>query len=199
MPAVPALEITVEGFGNNRSIPMRYARCGADAKSGHCEGGNMRPAITWSGAPVGTQSYVVMVVDTDAPAQFDAANQAGRTIPATVARRNFYHWLQADIPVDTTHIPEGPGGIVKPGIGGQNDYGSGGADHGLGYDGPCPPWNDERLHHYHFRVYALDVPSLGLVPGYSGEELERAIQAHILAQGQVVGTYTTNQQMLRAA
>lgn len=199
MSAYSTLEVTLEGIRNNQSIPVRYARCGADEENGHCEGGNVRPAIIWSGAPQGTQSYAIVVVDTDVPARFETANQPGRTLPAGMARRNFYHWLQADIPVGTTRIPEGPAGQVRPGIGGRNDYASGGIDHGLGYDGPCPPWNDERLHHYHFRVYALDVPSLGLVPGFSGEELERAMQGHILAQGEVVGTYTTNQHMLRAA
>lgn len=193
------LNVTVEGIGNNRLIPVRYARCGADAESGHCEGANVRPSIVWSGAPPGTLSYAIIVVDSDVPARFDTANQPGRSIPSSMERRNFYHWLQADIPVGTTRISEGPGGLVKPGIGGRNDYGTGGTDQGLGYDGPCPPWNDERLHHYHFRVYALDVPSLGLKPGFSGKELESAMQGHILAQGEVVGTYTTNQHMLRAA
>lgn len=199
MPAIPTLNVTIEGVVENSPIPLRYARCGADSESGHCEGGNVRPTFVWSGAPQGTLSYAIAVVDTDVPASFEAANRPGRTIPHAAARRDFYHWLQADIPVDTARIPEGPAGAVRPGMGGRNDYGSNGTDRSLGYDGPCPPWNDEQLHHYHFHVYALDVPLLGLESGFSGKELEKAMTGHILAHGEVVGTYTTNQRMLRAA
>ena len=65
-----------------------------------------------------------------------------------------------------------------------------------GYDGPCPPWNDERMHHYHFIVYALNVPTLGLTGAVDGKKAQAAMEGHILAQGEVVGTYTNNARLL---
>lgn len=66
-----------------------------------------------------------------------------------------------------------------------------GGDYG-GYDGPCPPWNDEIIHHYHFTVYALDVPSLGLTGRFGGAEALAQIGKHVLARGEWLGTYTLN-------
>jgi len=60
----------------------------------------------------------------------------------------------------------------------------------LGYDGPCPPWNDERVHHYHFRIHALDVAGLGLSSGYSLAQLREAMAGHVLAEAELTGTYT---------
>jgi phosphatidylethanolamine-binding protein (PEBP) family uncharacterized protein len=58
------------------------------------------------------------------------------------------------------------------------------------YDGPFPPWNDERLHHYHFTVHALDVPSVGLEGEFKLDDARRAMEGHILDQGELVATYT---------
>ena len=66
----------------------------------------------------------------------------------------------------------------------KGDYG--------GYDGPCPPWNDEIVHHYHFSVYALAVPSLGLSGRFSGPDALRALNPHVLAKGTWTGTYSLN-------
>ena len=66
----------------------------------------------------------------------------------------------------------------------KGDYG--------GYDGPCPPWNDEIIHHYHFTVYALDVPTLGLKGNFGGPEALAAMEGHVLAKGVWTGTYTLN-------
>jgi Raf kinase inhibitor-like YbhB/YbcL family protein len=62
----------------------------------------------------------------------------------------------------------------------------------LGYDGPCPPWNDSLVHHYHFRVYALDTQSLSLQPGFTLAELRAAIAGHVLAEAVLTGTYSLN-------
>jgi phosphatidylethanolamine-binding protein (PEBP) family uncharacterized protein len=66
----------------------------------------------------------------------------------------------------------------------KGDYG--------GYDGPCPPWNDSIVHHYHFTVHALDVESLGLSGHFGGPEALKAMEGHVLARGEWVGTYTLN-------
>ena len=134
----------------------------------------------------------------------------GRTVPASLPRADFAHWLLADLPSDTTAVAEGasssgvtPGG--KPvdggelgGVVGANDYTSwfeGDADMGGtygGYDGPCPPSNDEIVHHYVFTVHALDVASLGLAPGFRLADFTAAIAGHELATASVTGTYTLN-------
>ena len=62
-----------------------------------------------------------------------------------------------------------------------------------GYDGPCPPWNDSILHHYHFTVYALDVASLGLTGPFTGADAQAALSGHVLAEAAHVGTYSLNQ------
>lgn len=69
----------------------------------------------------------------------------------------------------------------------------------LGYDGPCPSWNDERLHHYRFRVFALDVPALELPDPFTLADLHAAMAGHILAEAEWVGTYTLNPQLLGGA
>ena len=62
----------------------------------------------------------------------------------------------------------------------------------FGYDGPCPPWNDERIHHYVFTLYALDVPTLGVDGTFTGAAALAALQGHVLAQAAVTGIYTQN-------
>ncbi|WP_338722556.1 YbhB/YbcL family Raf kinase inhibitor-like protein [Pseudomonas tolaasii] len=60
----------------------------------------------------------------------------------------------------------------------------------FGYDGPCPPWNDERLHHYIFTLYALDVAHLEVQGALNGAAVLAALQGHVLAQASLTGTYT---------
>src|SRR3546814_9434666 len=62
----------------------------------------------------------------------------------------------------------------------------------LGYDGPCPPWNDERVHRYHFEVLALGIAHCGLKAGSSLAELRAAIAGHVLARAALVGRYSLN-------
>jgi len=64
-----------------------------------------------------------------------------------------------------------------------------------GYDGPCPPWNDLRIHHYIFRLYALDVPSLDLGPRFTGAQARAALQGHILDEAQLVGAYSLHPEL----
>jgi Raf kinase inhibitor-like YbhB/YbcL family protein len=66
-----------------------------------------------------------------------------------------------------------------------------------GYDGPCPPWNDDLVHHYRFRVYALDLPSLGVDGRFTAGDALAAMQGHILAEAELAGTYTLNAALRR--
>lgn len=192
-----ALTVTVDSIKPGGAIPGRFAYC-VPAKQGHVTSGpNSSPAIRWSKGPAGTASYAIITVDTDVPSVFDTANKEGQTIPADLKRRDFYHWILVDIPATVTGLPEGadstgvtpngkPPGPTKNGVRGVNDYPGG------GYDGPCPPWNDAIVHHYHFIVYALDVKSVGLSGKFTGAEAVKAIQGHVLAKGEVVGIYALN-------
>jgi len=206
--ALPAkLIVKTTAFENGQPISAKYALGQADGNGRSKDGGNVNPSLSWSGAPKDTKSYAVIVVDPDVPAKFDDANQPGKTIPENFPLQNFYHWVLYDIPVSVTSIAEGqdskgitqggkPVGKTPYGINGPNDYAQFGGSYG-GYDGPCPPWNHARLHHYHFKVFALDVASLGLSKPSDGKTVERAIKDHILAQGEVVGTYTQYSPLLK--
>ena len=203
------LTVTVDNIRNGRPIPSTYAFC-APAKEGHTtDGGNKNPDIKWSAGPAGTKSYAVIVVDTSVPSVFDDANKEGKTIPASLKRINFYHMVLVDIPPTTTEIAEGadangitpkgkPPGPTPYGVRGINDYTGAFAGNPKmagsygGYDGPCPPWNDERIHRYHFVVYALDVASVGLTGNFDGKAARKAFRKHVLARGEIVGTYTQN-------
>jgi Raf kinase inhibitor-like YbhB/YbcL family protein len=207
IPAAHTLPVTLGGIEDGKRIPDNFAYCVPNGKGQTKDGGNTSPAISWSQPPAGTQSYAVIVLDKDVPASFESANQQGKTIATDFARQDFYHWVLVDVPATITGLPEGkdssgitPGGKspgkTAYGIDGQNDYPKAGKGKGGGYDGACPPWNDERLHHYHFMVYALDVPSLGLSGNFTGAQAEKAMASHILAKGEVVGTYSNNAKLL---
>jgi Raf kinase inhibitor-like YbhB/YbcL family protein len=170
---------------------------------------NRNPEVRWSGAPDGTRSFALLCVDPDAPTKPDDVNQEGRTVPASLPRADFSHWVLVDIPANVAGIPAGadsdgvtprgkPVGPTAYGVRGTNDYTSwfsGDADmdgtYG-GYDGPCPPWNDEIPHHYTFTVYALDVETLGLDGEFGRSEALAAIEGHVLASASHTGTYTLN-------
>ena len=205
----PALTVTITGIKPGGPIPGRFAFC-VPAKQGHTTSGpNQNPAVSWSKGPAGTKSYAVITVDPDVPSVFDDANKEGKTIPASLKRIDFYHWVLVNIPPTLSRIPAGAdsNGVTphgkKPGptthgVRGVNDYTKAFAgnskmagDYG-GYDGPCPPWNDEIVHHYHFTVYALDAAKLDLPGKFTGPQALKAMEGHILAQGEVVGLYATN-------
>ena len=61
-----------------------------------------------------------------------------------------------------------------------------------GYDGPCPPWNDERAHRYVFTVFALDIERLPVGERFDGHDVRKAVQGHVLAEAAITGRYTLN-------
>ncbi|MDX1625184.1 MAG: YbhB/YbcL family Raf kinase inhibitor-like protein [Wenzhouxiangellaceae bacterium] len=171
---------------------------------------NRSPHLAWRGAPDGTESYVLLCVDPDVPADASDANQEGKTIPEDAERMDFFHWVMIDIPPEITELQTGDcsEGVTKGGK--KNPPGPAGARQGrntytefmkgagelegvyCGYDGPCPPWNDERLHHYHFIVHALDVSRLDVGDDFDGEQVREAMKDHVLATARLTGTYTLN-------
>ena len=160
--------------------------------------------------PAGTKSFVLVCHDPDVPSKGDDVNQEGRTVPASLPRVDFFHWVVVDLPAELRAIEAGhfsaevtPGG--KPGpeaaLGarhGVNDYTAWFAgDESMkgdyhGYDGPCPPWNDEMLHHYVFTLYALDVARCAVEGRFTGPDVRAAITGHVLAEAKLTGTYALN-------
>ena len=199
------MELTVNGITEGERIPVRHAFC-----AGEGMGDNISPALRWSGVPEGTKSIAITCTDPDAPSDPSDVNQEGRTVPADLERITFAHWLLVALPGDRSELSEGAEGrgVVargKPvddgalaGVRGANDFTTWfegddemGGVYG-GYDGPCPPWNDEIMHHYVFTVYALDTSSLGLAPGFRLADFRVASAGHELASASVTGLYTLN-------
>lgn len=130
------------------------------------DGGNVSPPIEWKGAPTDVQSYALVLEDPDAP------------------QGTFRHWAAYNIPPQLRQLPEGAGsGQNVPGVQmAQNDFGN------KGYDGPQPP-HGHGTHHYHFRLFALDVPALSLPAGSNAADVVEAARAHCIAAADAVGTF----------
>ena len=127
--------------------------------------GPCSPTLSWSEVPADTQSIAVLCDDPDAPAG------------------DWVHWVLFNLAPDVRELPENvarnaalPGGAVQ----GMNDYGRN------GYDGPCPP--PGQTHRYHYKVFALDA-RLALDARARKADLMKAMRGHVLAQGELVGTY----------
>ncbi len=202
------MRLTSKSIFHEQPVPRECA-LGVPGPDGPVPGPNRSPHLAWSGAPANTKSYVILCVDIDAPARADDANKADRTIPYDFPRAEFYHWVLIDIPVSRSELTEGidsdgltpkgkPAGHTPHGERGLNSYTEwfgddpdmGGAY--AGYDGPWPPFNDERTHRYLFTLYALDVESLGLGAKFTGPEAKRALEGHVLASATISATYTLN-------
>ena len=134
-----------------------------------CKGGNVSPALSWSGAPEGTKSFALLVHDPDAP-----------------TGSGWWHWVVYNIPATTAALPAGAGDpkkslMPKGAIQGRTDYGS------VGYGGPCPP--PGAPHHYNFTLYALKVPKLEVPEGASAALIAFNVRAQALAEAQLTGLY----------
>ncbi len=203
-----SLLVAVEGIKDGGKIPATNALCvpTSDGKSKPAEA-NTRPIIRWSGAPRATHSFAVFVIDPDVPADFSNAGKEGKTIAAEAKRQNFFHWGVVDIPRVVLELPGGKSdnppsaGLELPNSLGAKNYVPRPGEFG----GPCPPWNDQRLHHYHFVVLALDEnapvsdPSAldSADPANSANNAKQTYErlmasGHVVAKGEVVGTYTLN-------
>jgi Raf kinase inhibitor-like YbhB/YbcL family protein len=212
--AIPAsaqtLRVSVDSFKNGGAMPNQYAFC-VPAAQGHTQPGlNINPRISWSKGPAGTKSYAIILYDTDSPAaQREKMNQEGMTLTTDVPRRNFYHWVLINIPASVTSVAKGedsnvrvvhgkPQTPAKVGLRGLNSYTQATASNPqmagayFGYDGPCPPWNDEQPHRYHFTVYALSVKELNIGGAFDATAAMAAIQGKVLAQGEALGLYSQN-------
>ena len=200
------MKFTVLSFENGAPIPAEFAM-GIPGTDGPATfGPNRSPHLVWADAPAGTKSFTLICIDPDAPSVRDDANQPDRTVPYELPRADFYHWVLVDIPAGINELPAGGDsegvtirgkevGRTPYGVRGINSYTSWFAgdssmegDYG-GYDGPFPPWNDERTHHYRFTLYALDVETLRLTGAFDGADALFAMRGHVLDEAEWVGTY----------
>ena len=205
------MKLWSNSFGNDTPIPGAFAFAVTDPASHIALSTNRNPHLAWSELPAGTQSLAVICVDPDVPSVGDDVNQAGRTIPNDLPRVDFFHWVLIDLLPGIHEIQAGeysfevtprgkPGPDVPNGARqGLNDYtGWFAGDDTMagdyfGYDGACPPWNDERIHRYVFTLYALDVPKLDVQGKFTGQEALQHMVGHILGQASLTGFYSLNQ------
>ena len=129
-----------------------------------CDGEDVSPPLAWTGVPDGTKSLALICDDPDAP------------------MGTWVHWVLFNIPVDIKELPTSvpPQKVIESGAKhGINDF------RNFGYGGPCPPGG---THRYYFKLYALDT-EIDLEPGITKAQLLKAMEGHILAQGQLIGRY----------
>jgi Raf kinase inhibitor-like YbhB/YbcL family protein len=153
----PAMAFTLSSpaFTAGAEIPKQHT----------CDGADLSPALTWSGAPATTKSYAVIADDPDAPVG------------------TWVHWVLYNLPAAATQLPQGvpPDATLSTGgTQGVNDFRK------VGYGGPCPPAG--KPHRYFFKLYALDVAT-SLEPRATKQDLLRAIEGHVVGQAELMGTY----------
>jgi Raf kinase inhibitor-like YbhB/YbcL family protein len=153
-----SLTLTSTAFAHGESIPRKHTG----------EGDDLSPTLAWGGAPAGTQSFVLIVDDPDAP---DPA----------APQRVWVHWVLYNLPPDASGLPEGVAADALPkGTEiGLNDWGR------RDFGGPNPPIGRHRYFH---KLYALDVRLKGLSSPRKSQ-VEAAMQGHVLAEAQLIGTY----------
>lgn len=148
------ITVTSDAFRDGEAIPVKYS----------CDGLNYSPQIAWTPGPEGTEFYVLLMDDIDAPT------------------KPFSHWILYNIPKTVTDLHDGisTNGILDTGaIQGRNDMTK------LGYYGPCP--GDGNVHHYIFTVYAVDT-YFQMPAGWRHDVID-ALKGHVVAKGQLTGTY----------
>lgn len=160
---MPDLALSSREFAPNERIPQTLAY--------RPEGENVSPPLTWGDVPPETRELALIVEDPDAPRE-----------------EPWVHWLVYRIPSGAREIPRGAssgtGRLSEPrgALEGKNDFGD------IGWGGPLPP-EGHGTHHYHFRLYALDT-ELNVGEGAAKPELLDAMEGHVLAETDLVGTYS---------
>ncbi len=209
-----SLNVRIEGVTSENTFPDSAAFCTASPAFEGATARNINPALSWTPGPTGTKSYVLLMTDPDVPADFSQINRDGITITADSPRISVFHWVLTDIPSTRTHLARGeesdrfvaggkPVGATEHGVRGANIYtdffkeAPGMKGIYGGYDGPCPPINDARPHTYRIRIIALDVPTLSLHGPFTGKDVEKAIEGHILAEGHASASYALNPALRR--
>lgn len=159
--ACHALELTSTDVANGSALSIAQV-------NSRCGGENRSPALAWSGAPRGTQSYAVTMFDSDAN-----------------GGRGFWHWIVFDIPARTQSLPAGAGsetGLPTGAVQAENDFGT------PGYGGACPP-PGSGAHHYALTLYALPAAQLPLGNNPGASAVAAWLKGNALATATLTGTY----------
>jgi Raf kinase inhibitor-like YbhB/YbcL family protein len=135
-----------------------------------CTGQNVSPALNWSHAPQGTQSFALLVHDPDAP-----------------TGSGWWHWVVYNIPATATSLPAGAGdpkarSLPSGALQGRADFGT------YAYGGPCPP--PGKVHHYHFRLFALKVPKLDVPSDATAAFISFNVRASAIGETELTATYS---------
>jgi Raf kinase inhibitor-like YbhB/YbcL family protein len=160
------MNLESSGFENNEKIDVQYT----------VEGRDISPPLSWSKSPVETKSFALICDDPDAPS------------PRRPAAESWVHWVIFNIPAERFDLPQEIGKELEPEEvdGAKQGLNSWSKDN-VGYRGPAPPPGSGQ-HRYFFKIYALDT-MLELNAGAKKHQLLEAMSGHVLAEGQLVGTY----------
>jgi Raf kinase inhibitor-like YbhB/YbcL family protein len=148
------MKLESQAFDHGADVPRRHT----------CDGSDLSPPLSWTGAPEDTRSFALIVDDPDAPAG------------------TWVHWVLYNLPGSTTRLPEAASGadtLPPPTLEGVNGWGR------SDYGGPCPP---SGTHRYFFRLYALNT-ELSLGPGATAAAVLAAAKAHVLDEAVLMGRY----------
>jgi Raf kinase inhibitor-like YbhB/YbcL family protein len=204
------MKLWSDSIRDGEPIPTAYAFGKPDPEAHMTFADNENPHLAWSDLPAGTRSLVLLCVDPDAPTRADDVNQEGKTVSKDLPRADFYHWVLVDLPPDGSPIqrgefskevtPKGKDASGGPrgsrqGLNDYTDFLAGDANLAgkyFGYDGPCPPWNDEIAHRYRFTLYATDLARCPVEGEFRGADVRQAIEGHVLGEASITGTYALN-------
>ncbi len=155
-----SIRVRSDAFADGEAIPKKHTEDGEDVS----------PRLSWSAVPEGAAERALIVDDPDAP-----------------TAEPWVHWVLYKIPGTATDLLEGiatDDALTEPrgALQGKNSWGT------VGYRGPAPP-RGHGTHHYHFKLYALDA-ELQAASGLSKRELLALMQGHVLAEGELMGTYS---------
>lgn len=158
---VPSLQVRSSAFDDGQPIPAKYTEDGQD----------LSPPLAWDTVPEGTQELALICDDPDAP-----------------TAEPWVHWLVYKLPATVRELPAGLSteAILEAPLQARQGLNSWPDGRTSGYRGPAPP--PGGVHHYHFRLFALD-QKLDLEPRLDKASLLKAIEGHVLAEGELVGTY----------
>jgi Raf kinase inhibitor-like YbhB/YbcL family protein len=161
----PPINLTITGFADGSMIPAKHT-CASGQQQG-----NPSPAMSWSGAPNGTQSFALILHDPDPVLQNSATNDV-------------LHWAIFDIPGDAKGLPEGVPNMAELADGAKQPNNIGGS---AGYFGPCPPAGNGK-HHYTFELFALNA-KLGLPASTSRADLMNAMNGKVIGKAIYIGIF----------
>lgn len=197
-------------FSDGQPMPEKYAALKNDGPHATKPAENINPPFSWTEVAVGTQSFALLCRDPDVPADKSQFNQAGAVIAEDAPRTSMFHWVVIDLPAEQIDLDEGsysleasaPEGVpwhsLTTGRAGINDIRKGNAQDAVGnprYDGPSPPWNDQRVHRYEFTLYALSVPSLNLDFPFHASDVLAAMEGKVIESATLTGLYTLNPEL----